>query len=128
MSPHVITKQANTTSSLACVHNEGEAEEFFLRLLIFYYEINTLVLSLYHSKSGSAFNVRLYIHPQLIRACTPLNIKNYLVIFQVVFAWNFLCSEEVIYLRTYWGSVSKAEDHDMMFINTLVVHFICSWY
>lgn len=54
MSPHVITKQANTTSSLACVHNEGEAEEFFLRLLIFYYEINTLVLSLYHSKSGSA--------------------------------------------------------------------------
>ena len=55
MSPHVITKQANTTSSLACVHNEGEAEEFFLRLLIFYYEINTLVLSLYHSKSGSAF-------------------------------------------------------------------------
>ena len=55
MSPHVITKQANTTSSLACVHNEKEAEEFFLRLLIFYYEINTLVLSLYHSKSGSAF-------------------------------------------------------------------------
>jgi len=32
-----------------------------------------------------------------------------------------------IYLRTYWRSVSKAEDHDMTFINTVVVHFTCSW-
>lgn len=42
--------------------------------------------------------------------------------------WNFLCSEEVIYLCIYWGFVFKVEDYDMMFINILVMDFICLWY